>query len=36
MELLTFVFALALGIGLVILFWMKYTKSGRRWVEGDY
>ncbi len=36
MDLLTFVFVIALVIGLVILFWIKYTESGRKWVEGDY
>lgn len=36
MELLTVFFAFASFIGLGLVIWGKYTKSGKRWVEGDY
>ena len=33
MELLTFVFAIALAIGLVMAVWFN-TKSGQKWIDS--
>lgn len=35
MELLTFIFAVAAVIGIALNVWGKYTKSGRKWIEGE-
>lgn len=32
---LTILFAVAAAISVCLVVWMKYTKSGRRWVEGE-
>lgn len=36
MEMLSFLFTIGFITSLSFVIWMKYTKSGRRWVEGDY
>ena len=36
MEMLTILFAIAAIIGIGLVIWMKYTESGKKWVEGDY
>jgi hypothetical protein len=36
MEMLTILFAIAAIISVSLVFWGKFTKSGRRWIEGDY
>lgn len=36
MEMLSFLFIIGFIASLVFVFLMKYTESGRRWVEGDY
>ena len=35
MEMLTILFAVAAAISVSLVVWMKYTKSGRKWVEGE-
>ncbi len=36
MEMLTILFAIAAIIGVGLVIWMKYTESGKKWVEGEY
>lgn len=36
MEMLTILFAIAAIISVSLVFWGKFTKSGRRWIEDDY
>lgn len=36
MEMLTIFFAVVAVIAWGMVLWGKYTKSGRRWIEGDY
>ena len=36
MEMLTILFSIAAIISVSLVFWGKFTKSGRRWIEGDY
>ena len=36
MEMLTILFAIAAIIGIGLVIWMKYTESGKKWVEGEY
>jgi len=36
MEMLTIIYIIASAIGLGLIIWGKYTKSGRRWIKGEY
>lgn len=36
MEMLTVLFGISAVLSVGLFLWAKYTKAGRRWVEGDY
>ena len=36
MGIVTIVVAIAASIGVGLGIWMKYTESGKKWVEGEY